>query len=90
MTEITRGACWLAGVNNGVPKYAIACVVDYGGSGGKVAGPVANQLVRALMEEGVSAEGQRGDEQSGGPLRSEHTGTNAKATSSASLWVSNT
>lgn len=41
----------LAGVG-GVPKYAIAVVVDYGGSGGRVAGPLANQVVRALAAEG--------------------------------------
>jgi penicillin-binding protein 2 len=36
----------------GGPKYAIAVVVDYGGSGGKVAGPVANQIIHALIAEG--------------------------------------
>lgn len=34
------------------PKYAIAVVVEYGGSGGRVAGPVANQIIRALQAEG--------------------------------------
>lgn len=42
---------FLAGIS-GVPKYAIAVVVDHGGSGGRVAGPVANQVVYALMAEG--------------------------------------
>ena len=41
----------LAGVG-GKPKYAVAVVVDYGGSGGKVAGPVANQVIWALVGEG--------------------------------------
>lgn len=41
----------LAGVGD-QPKYAIACVVDYGGSGGKVAGPLASQVVYALAAEG--------------------------------------
>lgn len=41
----------LAGVGDS-PKYAIACVIDYGGSGGRVAGPVANQVVHALVAEG--------------------------------------
>jgi penicillin-binding protein 2 len=41
----------LAGVG-GEPKYAVAVVVDHGGSGGKVAGPVANQVVYALASEG--------------------------------------
>ena len=33
------------------PLYVIAVIVEYGGSGGRVAGPVANQIVRALQEE---------------------------------------
>ncbi len=35
-----------------VPKYAIAVVIERGGSGGRVAGPVANQVVHALVAEG--------------------------------------
>jgi penicillin-binding protein 2 len=34
------------------PQYAIACILDYGGSGGRVAGPLANQVIYALMAEG--------------------------------------
>ncbi|MCP3903652.1 MAG: hypothetical protein GY715_08465 [Planctomycetes bacterium] len=34
------------------PRYAIAVVVEYGGSGGRVAGPIGNQVIRALQEEG--------------------------------------
>lgn len=34
------------------PEYAIAVVVEYGGSGGRVSGPIANQIVRALVHEG--------------------------------------
>ena len=34
------------------PEYAVAVIVEYGGSGGRVAGPVANQIIRALQEEG--------------------------------------
>jgi penicillin-binding protein 2 len=41
----------LAGVGD-EPRYAIACVIDYGGSGGKVAGPLASQVVYALIAEG--------------------------------------
>jgi cell division protein FtsI/penicillin-binding protein 2 len=41
----------LAGVGD-EPRYAVACVIDYGGSGGKVAGPVANQVIHALVAEG--------------------------------------
>lgn len=33
------------------PQYAIAVVVEYGGSGGRVAGPIANEIVRALQRE---------------------------------------
>jgi penicillin-binding protein 2 len=34
------------------PRYAIAVVVEYGGSGGRVAGPIANQVIHALIAEG--------------------------------------
>lgn len=34
------------------PMFAIAVIVEYGGSGGRVAGPVANQIIRALQREG--------------------------------------
>ncbi|GAB4515346.1 MAG: hypothetical protein Tsb0013_19890 [Phycisphaerales bacterium] len=34
------------------PRYAIAVVIEYGGSGGRVAGPIANQIVYALRAEG--------------------------------------
>jgi cell division protein FtsI/penicillin-binding protein 2 len=34
------------------PRYAIAVVMDYAGSGGKVSGPIANQIVHALIAEG--------------------------------------
>ena len=34
------------------PRYAIAVVIDYGGSGGKVSGPIANQIIHALIAEG--------------------------------------
>ena len=32
------------------PLYAFAVVVEYGGSGGRVAGPIANQIIRALQD----------------------------------------
>lgn len=32
--------------------YAIAVIVEYGGSGGRVSGPIANQVVHALVAEG--------------------------------------
>jgi cell division protein FtsI/penicillin-binding protein 2 len=34
------------------PRYAIAVVMDYAGSGGKVSGPIANQIIHALIAEG--------------------------------------
>lgn len=35
-----------------VPQYVVVVVVEYGGSGGAVAGPVANQIIHALKAEG--------------------------------------
>ena len=34
------------------PRYAISVVIDFGGSGGKVSGPITNQIVHALIAEG--------------------------------------
>jgi penicillin-binding protein 2 len=34
------------------PRYAIAVVIDYGGSGGRVSGPITNQIIHALIAEG--------------------------------------
>ncbi len=34
------------------PTHVIACVVEYAGSGGQVAGPVVNQIIHALQDEG--------------------------------------
>jgi penicillin-binding protein 2 len=42
---------YLAGTGD-TPKYAVAVVVEHGGSGGRVAGPLANQVVQALVAEG--------------------------------------
>ncbi|UCD76299.1 MAG: hypothetical protein JSV91_05120 [Phycisphaerales bacterium] len=42
----------LAGPEGGWPHFAISVVVEYGGSGGRVAGPIANQIIRALRAEG--------------------------------------
>jgi penicillin-binding protein 2 len=47
---------WFVGLagdrDDSVPRYAIAVVVEHGGSGGKTAGPVAEQVVHALLDEG--------------------------------------
>ena len=34
------------------PRYVVAVIVEYGGSGGKVSGPICNQIVHALKAEG--------------------------------------
>jgi len=39
-------------VGRGRPQFAISVVVDFGGSGGKVSGPIANQIIHALIAEG--------------------------------------
>lgn len=39
-------------VGNDRPRYAIAVIMEYGGGGGKVSGPIANQIVWALVREG--------------------------------------
>ena len=41
-----------AGPEGDRQRYAISVIMEYGGSGGKVAGPIANQIVRALIDEG--------------------------------------
>ena len=42
----------LAGPEGGGPEYAVAVVMEYAGSGGRVSGPVANQILHALIAEG--------------------------------------
>lgn len=42
----------LAGQSGGRPKYAVAVMMEYAGSGGRVAGPIANQILHALVAEG--------------------------------------
>ncbi len=42
---------FLVGVGD-QPRYAVSVVVEHGGSGGRVAGPIANQVVYALIAEG--------------------------------------
>lgn len=34
------------------PRFVVAVVIDYGGSGGKVSGPICNQILHALLAEG--------------------------------------
>jgi penicillin-binding protein 2 len=42
----------LVGRKGGPFEFAISVVVEHGGSGGRVAGPIANQVVHALIDEG--------------------------------------
>jgi len=44
--------CHVAPAGSDRPKYVVATVVEYGGSGGRVSGPVANQVLHALRAEG--------------------------------------
>ena len=34
------------------PRYVVVVVVEYGGSGGRTAGPIANEIIRALQAQG--------------------------------------
>lgn len=46
---------WFAGLvgpSRDELKYAIAVMVEYGGSGGRVSGPIAEQIIRMLQREG--------------------------------------
>ena len=52
----------LVGAQGGPPEYAIAVVVEHGGPGGRVAGPIANQVVRALQAEGYLPGADEGSE----------------------------
>ena len=42
----------LVGEEGRRPEYAVSVVMEYAGSGGRVSGPIANQIVRALKAEG--------------------------------------
>ncbi|HSG71350.1 MAG TPA: penicillin-binding transpeptidase domain-containing protein, partial [Planctomycetaceae bacterium] len=45
---------WFAGyVPAENPKYAFAIALEHGGSGGQSAGPLAKQLVQAMLDEGL-------------------------------------
>ena len=43
------------GGEDGAPRYSIAVILENGGSGGKVAGPIAAETIRALAELGYFA-----------------------------------
>jgi penicillin-binding protein 2 len=49
----------LVGPEGGGPRYAVSVLIEYGGGSGRVAGPVANQIVHALIAEGYLPGGGR-------------------------------
>ena len=38
--------------NETKPSVIVAVLIEHGGSGGRVAGPIANQVIHALQDEG--------------------------------------
>lgn len=42
----------LAGREGDRPRFAVCVIVEFGGSGGRIAGPIVNQIIRALVDEG--------------------------------------
>lgn len=42
----------LVGKSNERPRYVVSVVMEYAGSGGKVSGPIVNQIIQALRDEG--------------------------------------
>lgn len=42
----------LVGPEEGLPRYAVSVITEYAGSGSRVSGPIANQIVHALISEG--------------------------------------
>lgn len=56
---------WFVGLvgneREGTPRYAIAVLLEFGGSGGKTAGPIAAEVIRALVREGyLEGSGRKG------------------------------
>lgn len=50
---------WFVGLaGETAPRYALAVLVEHGGSGGRVAGPIANQVIHALQDSGHLAGGE--------------------------------
>ena len=59
----------LVGAEGSGPAYAIAVVVDYGGSGGRVSGPINNQVIHALIDEGYLPDAGGGERAGAGGRR---------------------
>ncbi len=51
----------LVGNKGEKPRYSVAVVMDYAGSGGKVSGPIVNQILHALCDLGYLGSGPNGD-----------------------------
>ena len=56
----------LVGNEGEAPRYVISVVVDFGGSGGRVSGPITNQIIHALIEEGYLKGSPRATASGGG------------------------
>jgi penicillin-binding protein 2 len=60
--KVRTDHAWFVGLvgNEGknTPLYSIAVLLEYGGSGGKTAGPIAAEVIRALQREGYLTGGQ--------------------------------
>lgn len=77
-TFLTGDHSWfvvMAGETPAQPRYVVAVVMDYAGSGGRVSGPIANQIIHALADEGylettepdtTAAHAERGRRSGGG------------------------
>jgi len=50
----------LVGPAGGRPRYAVAVMMEYAGSGGRVSAPIANQIIHALRAEGYLGTGEAG------------------------------
>ena len=61
-TRVRTDHAWFVGLaapRGEAPAYAIAVILEHGGSGGKVAGPMAAAVMRALAAEGYLGEPAR-------------------------------
>lgn len=54
--KVKTDHAWFVGLVGNVgdrePRFAVAVLLEYGGSGGKTAGPIAAEIIRALVREG--------------------------------------
>jgi penicillin-binding protein 2 len=71
----------LVGPKGRSPKYSIAVMMEYAGSGGKVSGPIVNQIIHALVAEGYLPDGGRAQGGIGFPADAIPAGTGGQRTS---------